>query len=516
MATRAQAAQDLAVGIITQIEHDNIVRDLDTQEAQALQQQGSEALADPGLQGQVVADPIAPKPIAPPAPVIEPTPIQTLIPTDIPVGVEATQKFKQPTAAFKEAADAKVTAIDAEKVATRKILEAQAGAAAQEAALRQKAIAEQQKTEAEARVAEQAAFKEQEERLAGIDTQIEEFKNQKYEGFWENRGTATKIGAALAMALGAYAQGISGGKVPNTALSIINKAMDDDFKQFKQKQVSLINSINQSKLSSDQKRALSQQKVDAIRAKKIAQNDALSARLASLKASSKNPAAIAKIGQIEAQLEQRKQADIMKIQDEFAVETTQKIKGMAGVDPAKPVAVTKGQVKVDEDYAKDYNKFTSKGRSNAIAAITKLEALATEMEADVGFGEAGGGRFADVMPDVLRSRDAIRRRDDTRNAANTTLKELFGGQLSDAEREAAAKEYYNDALDNETNAKILRRKIGELRSNVVNQTDKADYYEQHGTLTGWKGLKQEMKPQTIRKTVNGITYEKVDGGWQKL
>jgi hypothetical protein len=166
-------------------------------------------------------------------------------------------------------------------------------------------------------------------------------------------------------------------------------------------------------------------------------------------------------------------------------------KAMEGVAGRKAAATgakpSKAQEAVDRNYGDRYNSWTEKGRNNAANAIAKLESLAAEMEADKGLLQSGGGRIAAELPDFARSRDAIRRRDDTRNAANTTLKELFGGQLSDAEREAAAKEYYNDALDNEANAKILRRKIDELKSNMRAQEEKAKYFEREGTLMGFQG-----------------------------
>lgn len=152
---------------------------------------------------------------------------------------------------------------------------------------------------------------------------------------------------------------------------------------------------------------------------------------------------------------------------------------------------SEGQKAVDKDYAKHYNTFTQKGAVNAKTAIDRLEGLADEMEADTGLFESGGGRFASELPDALRSRDAIRRRDQAKNFANTTLKELFGGQLSDAEREAAAKEYYNDALGNAENAKIIRAKIAQLRDSYNTEVAKAKYYENNGTLQGFSGVLPE-------------------------
>ena len=148
--------------------------------------------------------------------------------------------------------------------------------------------------------------------------------------------------------------------------------------------------------------------------------------------------------------------------------------------------LTEAEKAVDKKYAENYNNFTSKGNVNAEAAIKRLEAIASEMEKDTGFGEAGGTRFEAIIPDALRARDAIRRRDSARNAANTTLKELFGGQLSDGERIAAAKEYYNDALDNKANAALLRDKIQQLKEGLKTETEKTKYYEANRSLRGFK------------------------------
>lgn len=48
------------------------------------------------------------------------------------------------------------------------------------------------------------------------------------DAFWANRSTLGKIGSVLAAALGGFAQGFSDGRVPNTALQLINQAIDRD------------------------------------------------------------------------------------------------------------------------------------------------------------------------------------------------------------------------------------------------------------------------------------------------
>lgn len=173
-----------------------------------------------------------------------------------------------------------------------------------------------------------------------------------------------------------------------------------------------------------------------------------------------------------------------------------------------------GQQSLDRNYAKDYDAYTSKGRNNAATTIQRLEALAGEMEGDQGLFESGGGAIKANLPDWARSSDAIRRRDSARNFANATLKELFGGQLSDAEREAAAREFYNEKLDNKENAKIIRQKVLQLKDNMNSQDEKAAFFESNNqSLRGYKPMRKG--PSTETKTVGGKTYVKVPGGWQE-
>lgn len=154
--------------------------------------------------------------------------------------------------------------------------------------------------------------------------------------------------------------------------------------------------------------------------------------------------------------------------------------------------LTPGETAVDKAYGKEYVDFTTKG-INSGSTIEKIEQLANDMEAtgaskDELLALDEGGALANIAPDFFKSRKMIKERDQARNFANTTLKELFGGQLSDAEREAAAKEYYNEALPREENIKIMRQKVAEIKRAYEAKRAKAKHFEERGTLKGFKGL----------------------------
>jgi cytochrome c556 len=73
--------------------------------------------------------------------------------------------------------------------------------------------------------AQKDAAEGERQKLDNINNEILNYEidpNRAYKSTWQ------VVGAAIAAAAGAYAQGLSGGRVPNTALSIINKAIDRD------------------------------------------------------------------------------------------------------------------------------------------------------------------------------------------------------------------------------------------------------------------------------------------------
>ena len=174
---------------------------------------------------------------------------------------------------------------------------------------------------------------------------------------------------------------------------------------------------------------------------------------------------------------------------------------------------SEGAIQTDKDYAKDYNDWTQKDAVNMRKSIEGMKGLIKELKADGGLIQAGGGRAAPLIPDALRAENSIRWRDQARNFANPTLKYIFPGAISDDERTAAAKEYYNDSLPNARNAEMLARKVQQAEETFARESAKAKFYEDNGkTLDGYVGA--DSTPET--KVINGKTYKKVAGGWKEV
>jgi hypothetical protein len=149
-----------------------------------------------------------------------------------------------------------------------------------------------------------------------------------------------------------------------------------------------------------------------------------------------------------------------------------------------------GQKELDKKFAVDYNKFTSNGFVNATKGIEKLKSQRNmiEKESKERFGTgAGGGSFWASLPDSMRDNESIKMRDITVTLANNALKDTFGGQLSDKEREAKANEFYNDKLSPEDNLEILDTKLAELEDGLAVQRQKAEYFQKNNkSLKGFE------------------------------
>lgn len=150
------------------------------------------------------------------APAAKPQPIADVLPE---ISFKPAPGMKK---ALKEGQKAQV---EGYKAAQAQIGAQQAQAQAQASELDQ-AQAELKKTQA----LKQKAMQEANEKSRLAD---EELSKIEPKDFWADKSTGSKIAAGIAMGVGAYASAINGG--PNTALNIINSAIQDDLNLQKEK-----------------------------------------------------------------------------------------------------------------------------------------------------------------------------------------------------------------------------------------------------------------------------------------
>jgi hypothetical protein len=264
---------------------------------------------------------------------------------------------------------------------------AQKGANAAEAATATKKAAEefnlqQQKADiigkaTEAREAfAQKAYEEQQQRLADIDTQVMDLKNKEYKGYWADQSAGTKIVGALSVALGAYGASMGGG--PNYALNIINKAMDDDFNQYKTGIDKQISAIQQSRISMDSKAKLTDQKLAQLDAYKLGQLEQVGAKIGSLASKFGGEDAQNKLAQMNAILDQKKAETKMAIEDKYAQQYSNVVeKNMRTIKVDE-----KGQIipQIGDQTTTDQGKAMSEGQLKAQGDLDKMNASAAILD----------------------------------------------------------------------------------------------------------------------------------------
>lgn len=188
---------------------------------------------------------------------------------------------------------------------------------------------------------------------------------------------------------------------------------------------------------------------------------------------------------------QEKRANITKTQAETA-----KIRGEAA-NVGKEPRLTEGQKALDRSFAKEYDDWTSRGRAAVQKNLGLLEKTVQTLQQrqDDRFGTSG--RVTGRLPDLLRSEESIRLREDVHRAVQSSLRATLGAQFTEKEGERIMSQAYNEKLSPAENIQKIQAAIEELRANAANADAKARYFEQQGTLTGYRsGAQGQAQMQT--------------------
>lgn len=156
---------------------------------------------------------------------------------------------------------------------------------------------------------------------------------------------------------------------------------------------------------------------------------------------------------------------------------------------------TGGEKKVDTEYAKDYNEWTTTGRADYVANKKRMQdtvAELQEIDAKLKSGEASwgeelvSGRFAGEMPDVARTADSLRLEEQVRGTIFGILRATMGAQFTEKEGERVMKDIYNPKLEPEVNIPKITSWLGKQQAAADAQDSKGEYYESKGTLKGYE------------------------------
>jgi hypothetical protein len=154
---------------------------------------------------------------------------------------------------------------------------------------------------------------------------------------------------------------------------------------------------------------------------------------------------------------------------------------------------TKGQDKVDTSYAPEYVKnIVEGGIGDTLTQVESLENVAARLR---GGEKLSGPMFAVIPESVLpvSHPQVAAARDDVLNTVQRSLREILGAQFTEKEGALLLKRAYDVRLPPEENARRVERMARQLRVAAEAKAAAARYFEERGTLTGYRGKVYTMQ-----------------------
>jgi hypothetical protein len=181
----------------------------------------------------------------------------------------------------------------------------------------------------------------------------------------------------------------------------------------------------------------------------------------------------------------------------------------SGETSTKP---TVAQSAVDREFGKDYAKYTAGGgAADTMNQIGSLEEVQLKLEQ----GKQLTGPIISATPDAIRRRlmpESMAAQQEVEQSIQRTLKQTLGGQFTEREGLLFMQRGYDPALPEAENAKKLKRTINQLKMMATAKQRAADYYEENGTLTGFKGKIFTVKNGDIVETNTDDFYKMMETG----
>lgn len=147
--------------------------------------------------------------------------------------------------------------------------------------------------------------------------------------------------------------------------------------------------------------------------------------------------------------------------------------------------LTPGWKKIDEGFADTYLGWNSGGFADSRKQIEQLGEAVKILES----GENVTGKIG-LLPDQLRpffNEQGTIARENVEEVVQRSLREILGAQFTEKEGERLIARAFNPLLPPKENAKRVRRLLNTVGSMADAKQDMVDYFDQNGTLRGYKG-----------------------------
>lgn len=170
-------------------------------------------------------------------------------------------------------------------------------------------------------------------------------------------------------------------------------------------------------------------------------------------------------------------------------------------------SLSKGQEALDKDFAKEYSDFVAQGGSADVnKSIEQLNIAAKNLAED----KTLTGPIAGQTPDAIRAitnPKAIATRESVEEIVQRNLRLILGAQFTQKEGDRLIARAYNPLLSTEENRKRVLRLGNQIQEAAKVKADAANYFEQNGTLQGWKGKMptiSDFNPESTGKSNNSF------------
>lgn len=200
--------------------------------------------------------------------------------------------------------------------------------------------------------------------------------------------------------------------------------------------------------------------------------------------------------------------------DQLAVEREKvdiqrmKARASAGRGQSVTKSLTPAQKKVDQEFAKEYNDFIARGGyadvQKNIQQLREVKSQLEQMSSATGpiVGTMGSLPFiGKPLRDVLTPTGAAMQ-DKVEEVVQRNLRLILGAQFTEKEGQRLIERAYNPRLSEEENARRVQALLDQIETAARAKMEAAKYYEQNGTLQGFKGValgqtqsRQSQSPQ---------------------
>ena len=145
-----------------------------------------------------------------------------------------------------------------------------------------------------------------------------------------------------------------------------------------------------------------------------------------------------------------------------------------------------GEIEQDKDFGKEIGQWKRGGGQDMAAQIAQLKPVIESLES----GEPITGVSVAIQPDILLAMTnpkALQSRELVEEVVQRNLRTILGAQFTAQEGERLIARAFNPKLPPEENAKRVRRLFLQMSSAAEQKQAMADYFDQFGTLRGYKG-----------------------------